>query len=312
MNKLLRGVFIYLVIAVIMSLVIVSSIHSEVLTNGRVLGNEVLSPQELKVFYETVNQYIGLRIDAEELTHKTVMESGVSIFSDTVNQNGLDVIALYDEQNKWAIGSNTEINLEKAKASFNRNNNRILSIILPPVAYDQFMIIGLKTVDLKNIFIVLEQKSLTRKVLNKYSTSVYKIQWTAIAIAVLVSFLPILINIMINYYLPLRRLKTAANSIAEGDLDFNIQSKGLGEIKNLSHAFEHMRQELEYSRKRESLLENDRKLLITNISHDLRTPITSIQGYVEGLLDGKGENPERMERYLKTIYLKTDYLNTTD
>ncbi len=70
-----------------------------------------------------------------------------------------------------------------------------------------------------------------------------------------------------------------------------------------------MRHELEESRKRENKVLENRQQLITNISHDLRTPITSISGYVEGLLDGKGKNPERMERYLRTIKSKTEYLN---
>lgn len=310
MNKLLRGVFIYLVIAVIMSLVIVSSIHSEVLTNGKIFAYEVLSPQELKVFYETVNDYVDLRINVESITYNEAMSTNIEVFNASKNQQVIEVVGLFDEKNQWSLGSNKDIDLTQAKNFFSRNENPISRVLLPPLAYDQFTIIKFKTVDLKDIFVVFKQSPATRKIFNKYSTTVYKIQWTAITLAVLVSFLPILINILINYYLPLRKLKIAANSIAEGDLDFNIESQGLGEIKNLSHAFEHMRQELEYSRKRESLLENDRKLLITNISHDLRTPITSIQGYVEGLLDGKGENPERMERYLKTIYLKTDYLNT--
>ncbi len=45
--------------------------------------------------------------------------------------------------------------------------------------------------------------------------------------------------------------------------------------------------------------------LISNITHDLKTPITSIKGYVEGIMDGVADSPEKMERYIRTIYTKT-------
>jgi len=310
MNKLLRGIFIYLVGAVLMSLIIVSSIHSEVLTNGQFLGHEVLSPQELKVFYETVNGYVDMRINLESETYRKMMKRDVNSYSVSESLYGVKVIGIYDSDGNWATGSNQSADISGARKVLARNKNPILRTLLPTDTNQQYLIVGMTTADLKELFIVAEQSTAKRQVLNKYATSIYKIQWSAIGLAIAVSFLPILINLMMNYYLPLKRLKSAANAIAEGDLDFNIESQGLGEIKNLSKAFEHMRQELEQSRKRESLLENDRKQLITNISHDLRTPITSIQGYVEGLLDGKGSTPERMERYLKTIHMKTDYLNT--
>ena len=52
------------------------------------------------------------------------------------------------------------------------------------------------------------------------------------------------------------------------------------------------------------LYEENRKELISNISHDLRTPITAIKGYVEGIRDGVADSPEKMDRYLNTIYSK--------
>jgi signal transduction histidine kinase len=51
--------------------------------------------------------------------------------------------------------------------------------------------------------------------------------------------------------------------------------------------------------------EENRKELISNISHDLKTPITAIKGYVEGIKDGIADTPEKMDRYINTIYSKS-------
>ena len=50
--------------------------------------------------------------------------------------------------------------------------------------------------------------------------------------------------------------------------------------------------------------EKQNKELVSNISHDLKTPITAIKGYVEGIMDGVADTPEKMDKYIKTIYNK--------
>ena len=52
--------------------------------------------------------------------------------------------------------------------------------------------------------------------------------------------------------------------------------------------------------------EQDSRELISNISHDLKTPLTAIKGYAEGLIDKVADTPERQEKYLKTIYNKAN------
>ena len=56
--------------------------------------------------------------------------------------------------------------------------------------------------------------------------------------------------------------------------------------------------------------EAEQRALISNIAHDLKTPITAIKGYAEGMLDGVADTPEKREKYVRTIYNKANEMNT--
>lgn len=108
---------------------------------------------------------------------------------------------------------------------------------------------------------------------------------------------------------PIETLKDAANHIEEGDLEFEVKPTSKNEIGELCIAFEKMRVKLKESINLQMQYEHNRKELITNISHDLKTPVTAIKGYVEGILDGVADTPEKTERYIRTIYAKASDLD---
>lgn len=108
---------------------------------------------------------------------------------------------------------------------------------------------------------------------------------------------------------PIQQLSEAANKISEGNLNFELTVKGKDEISQLARMFETMRKKLKQTEELNQQYENNRKELITSISHDLKTPITSIKGYVDGIRDGVANTPEKMEKYMDTIYSKANTLD---
>lgn len=105
---------------------------------------------------------------------------------------------------------------------------------------------------------------------------------------------------------PLNILRVAMNQIKEGDLDYSVESETDDEIGQLCEDFEEMRIRLKEQIDSRLAYEEDIKALISNISHDLKTPLTAIKGYAEGLMDGVAVTPEKQEKYLKTIMTKAN------
>lgn len=105
---------------------------------------------------------------------------------------------------------------------------------------------------------------------------------------------------------PVDKLKAAAENIKEGNLNFSIDAQADDEIGELCVAFEEMRLKLKEQIDISMQYEKDNKELISNISHDLKTPITAIKGYIEGIMDGVADTPEKQERYFRTIYTKAN------
>ena len=107
-----------------------------------------------------------------------------------------------------------------------------------------------------------------------------------------------------------KMLTNAADNIKNGNLDFTIECKGKDEMSELCNAFEDMRIRLQNNAQEKLNDEAEQKALISNIAHDLKTPITAIKGYAEGILDGVADTPQKQEKYIRTIYNKANDMNT--
>ena len=105
---------------------------------------------------------------------------------------------------------------------------------------------------------------------------------------------------------PLDKMRIATKKIADGNFDYELDEKDFVEIPFLYNDFEKMRIKLKENEEEKILSENASRELVSNISHDLKTPLTAIRGYVEGILDGVASSPQKVRDYLTTVYNKTN------
>lgn len=108
---------------------------------------------------------------------------------------------------------------------------------------------------------------------------------------------------------PIEKLKDGVEQIARGNYDIKIDNDVYNEIGILIYDFNKMAETLKQSEEMKREYEENRKALIANISHDLKTPITSINGYIEALVDGVVTSPDKVNNYLNIIHNNAIYIN---
>ncbi|MDD4583987.1 MAG: HAMP domain-containing sensor histidine kinase [Eubacteriales bacterium] len=138
------------------------------------------------------------------------------------------------------------------------------------------------------------------------SLVLYVLAWAAlVGVLILITCILLSANLSRAVLGPVKDLQRAAENIAEGNLDFEVLGCDDQELNELCHSFDQIRKKLKENALKELRVQEERNMLIANLSHDMRTPITSIKGYLEGIRDGVADSPEKTSRYLDTIYSKT-------
>lgn len=132
----------------------------------------------------------------------------------------------------------------------------------------------------------------------------------SILIVVLIVIFMVLILLINKYiFIPISQMKDAAENIQYGNLNYPINTTGNTEVAEFCKEFDKMRIRLKETISEQHEMDKRRKQLVASITHDLRTPLTSIKGYIEALQDGVITDPEMVANYLQTVNEKTDLLN---
>ena len=132
-----------------------------------------------------------------------------------------------------------------------------------------------------------------------------------VAIIVILIFTSLMLTQWIHkgVFEPINELNVAMRKIKEGNFDYVLETDAKGEIGDLYRNYEDMRLRLKESTEENIQHEKQNKELVSNISHDLKTPITAIKGYVEGIMDGVADTPDKVAKYVRTIYNKASEMD---
>ena len=174
--------------------------------------------------------------------------------------------------------------MEYRKKLFKGNNNSKLGTYVKPI-YSNDQLDG---------YIIMIEKEM----INAKHTII--IIWVAVILAVIVAAAIVKYFAQLLVVEPIEEINNAAKRLAKGDVSKRVEVVGDNEIGELAQAFNSMAQSIEES-------DNIRKEFISNVSHELRSPITSIKGFIGGILDGVIPR-DRENYYLNIVYDEIDRL----
>lgn len=213
-----------------------------------------------------------------------------------VNINGYAVIM------NGNAASNEQLNGERVVEQIKRvlSGEEIRAQDLFDSYEKQTVTIGVPWYDSMNSFVM-------GAVLLNVSTASLAVDYSdLIRYSLLAGFLALVLGGVMTFFIarnqtrPIRQINDAVRAFAGGDFTRRVEIRGTDEITGLADSFNSMAEEL-------SRLDQSRKSFVANVSHELRSPMTCIQGYVQGMLDGTIRDEER-EKYLTTVLSETQRL----
>ena len=207
-------------------------------------------------------------------------------------------VLLFDSQDKQASLKKTRVNLEETVGIDPDFQNQ------HPTDYREVKPVVIDNTAVASAVLVINMNPFTQGIIVDLLTAF------GVGLLLFITLLILMVRFIARDLLePLGQLNRAAQNITRGNLEEEVSYRKDNELGRLCQAFETMRVELKKSLETQAAYENSRKELVASISHDLRTPISSIKGYVAGLQDGIAKDRETFDRYLAVIRDKTDSLD---
>lgn len=176
----------------------------------------------------------------------------------------------------------------------------------------RYSIIGVTVVGLKqqNQVLVAQCMHEHEQVHDMWERQAGSVMVTFLVVGLIAIGIIVCLSQIFTYYLaksimaPINALEAGAERIAQGNLTVLIAYQGHDEFVTVCNTFNQMQEHLASEQARTAAYEKARTDMITGISHDLRTPLTSMKGYIKGIQDGVANTPEKMDQYLSIAYRK--------
>ncbi len=146
---------------------------------------------------------------------------------------------------------------------------------------------------------------ITARVMTESEGQVFFVYLVCVLVLIIMAF-AIASWIETSVLTPAARIKEAIEHMENGDPDYILDADSDDELGEISQEFDKLRIKLNSEKERREQVTRENLELIGNISHDLKTPITAIKGYAEGILDGVVTTPQQQRKYVQTIYNKAD------
>jgi signal transduction histidine kinase len=223
--------------------------------------------------------------DLTEISNFMELQRKVDEFNNTYNDYGI-ILAVHEEiPHEYPLSQNgNHVIIDDGNAVYSVRAGEYtllltasgVSINIEP-PFNDFFYIGLVLFIFSLIIVFIVNRALTRFVSNKITT-------------------------------PLELMASGVHELRDGNLKFRIEYNSNDEFKSVCDDFNEMAKQLHDVVTARQKDEKSRKELIAGISHDLRTPLTSIKAYIEGIEKGVASTPETQKKYLDTIKGKTEEL----
>ena len=268
--------------------------------------NVDLLTENVKKLSVTASQFFELDAENEYINNPTVMLAySISLVSNSINSDlyicDLDgnvilckdiVNAAEPVQSKPYCEKHSGMKFSRSIISKAAKGNYQVAGEIPEIDDDFALIVGEPiAVNGKTIGVILGTQAGLGS-MYPFVMSIFRMFLLSALVAFLVAFVAVYV---VTYTItkPLRKMSQITKEYATGDFSKRIEVKGTNELSELGHAMNSMAQSL-------SALEYSRRSFVANVSHELKTPMTTIGGFIDGILDGTISRDEE-ERYLKIV-----------
>ncbi|MDO4966473.1 MAG: HAMP domain-containing sensor histidine kinase [Lachnospiraceae bacterium] len=265
---------------------------------------------EMTMNYMVKNEAASLYKEATLISNKYASYFYSNIFSSEDVEGQLDAIDTLTDSNIWIINSEGEV-LYNSRNNNNQSSSKAIESFNPVSGNNYYTVgnfYGYFNEDTLSVYSAITSNFMIQgyvvihipmKNIYEQHKNVLYISYISLGIIFILSTL-ILVVFTDAVYIPLNQITTATEQYAEGNLKYTFDVNRTDEMGYLAAQLNYMAGKL-------SQTEDNQKKFIANVSHDFRSPLTSIKGYLVAMVDGTIPN-EMHEKYLNIVLNETDRL----